>query len=350
MRYEFIVIGNDPAGLIAARAAAARNLRTAIVVPEMSLRSSEELSVCIRQMIPTLIDQQLSGDGPLNSHAVGVQNLARELQSIMHARRQRITDELNAHGIDQFIGDCEFINDQCVAVTCAAEQFTLHADQFVVATGTRTLRPSAIDFSADQIKVVEQFLETETQLPASVAIVGGNQFAMEFGLMLAALGSAVTMVNGREIPQLDDSVVGRLFDQAMDVGVKYLSQSQVIGVDAIADPAHPATRLYLDNGTQVQTQMTLWCDERKGNTEGMNLQKADACTDESFKLWCDHQMKTWNPRVAAIGNVVGFYQTEYSTVDAAEQIVNSMQTRGSVPRPIGLSRKNEIAKPTTIEF
>ncbi len=98
----------------------------------------------------------------------------------------------------RFTGDKSFVTD-------AGEE--IHADQVVIATGSRAVLPDIPGITLPQDHTSDTVMRLE-ELPARILILGGGYIAAEFAHIFGAFGSAVTVVNrsGSLLRSLDDSV------------------------------------------------------------------------------------------------------------------------------------------------
>ncbi|MBG6191857.1 mycothione reductase [Arthrobacter sp. CAN_A212] len=98
----------------------------------------------------------------------------------------------------RFTGDKSFVTD-------AGEE--IHADQVVIATGSRAVLPDIPGITLPQVHTSDTIMRLE-ELPARILILGGGYVAAEFAHIFGAFGSAVTVVNrsGSLLRSLDDSV------------------------------------------------------------------------------------------------------------------------------------------------
>jgi NAD(P) transhydrogenase len=330
MNYDIIIIGNDPAGIETAFAAAASNLRTAIVLsePDVVLACTEQLCDALSILVPELAVSRICGTGafaPTNQFTMD--DVRGELQSVIDDQRAIALERLNAHGVDTILGDARFVDKHTIAVG----PVELTADRFVIATGTRP--GSTLFTDGDNVTNAIQLLQRK-EIPDSLAVIGGNRIGMQLGLLFAGIGSAVTIIDGRPLVHCGIET-DLLIDRALELGVDFRLGSSMISADIVAENEATHVSVHLENGERMLVDLTLLAKPSLGNTDGLGLENIGLEADESSRLWCNDQLQTWQPHIHAIGNVVGYpIQTD---VETSLQILSaSFKTARQIPRPMGL--------------
>ena len=332
MNYDIIIIGNDPAGVETAFAAAASNLRTAIVLSESDgvLACTEQLCDALSILVPELAVSRICGTGvfaPTNQFTMD--DVRGELQSVIDDQRGIALERLNAHGVDTISGDARFIDKHTISVGAVE----LTADRFVIATGTRP--GSTVVTDGENVTNAIQLLQRKG-IPDSLAVVGGNRIGMQLGLLFAGIGSAVTIIDGRPLVHCGIET-DLLIDRALELDVDFRLGSSMISADIVSENEATHVSVHLENGKRLAVEQTVLANPSFGNTDGLGLNNVGLEADESSRLWCNDQLQTWQPHIHAIGNVVGYpVQTD---VETSLQILSAcFKTDKQIPRPMGLLR------------
>lgn len=235
--YDLIVIGSGPGGYTTAATAAATGLNVAIVerdlpggtclnrgcIPTKALCRSAEVALTVRSA---------SEFGMiLPESAVDY--------AAMVSRKNRIVDELR-QGVETLLGKVTVIKGEAVfnspsTISVGDLQYT--APRIIVATGSR---PATLPVPGSELAVNSDFMLAATELPQSLAIIGGGVIGMEFASIYSALGVDVTVVEFcKEIlPPFDSDIAKRLRMSMKRRGVKFHTSAQVTsltsGPDGIA--------------------------------------------------------------------------------------------------------------------
>ncbi len=339
--YDLLVLGDDPAGLATARRAARHGLSVGLVCPPVdALQTSTFLSEALRDLVPELAVDVLRGAQHARRHA-GAFSLG-DLRQLLIPRVDYVAETLferfRSIGTDVFKGHARFLDERAVEVAGENTAAILRAENFVVATGAafgtaqRSERLSGLVMTADQI------LGTG-QAPRRLIVVGADECAIEFAGLFAVSGSRVTLVDGSvAIETTDDSELDTLIDVAMAMGVNFQLGASVVGIDHVSGQSQPLVDVHLDSGSRLRADRVLMTNKRLGRTRGLNLSAAGLVTDDCYRLWCDHQHRTWQHHIFGVGEVVGFAPRDLDPMAQAKAVVDAIVHSQRVPAPLGIRR------------
>ena len=313
MRYDLVVIGSGPAGQKGAIAAAKLNKRVAVIDRQKSqlggvcLHTGTIPSKTMREAILHLSgyrQREIYGERYRDKRRITMQDLKRQIERVIENEVDVIRDQLDRNGIDMFGGEASFTGPHEIAVRNASGTIRLEADKVLVACGTKPARPGNIPFDGKRIFDSDEILNLET-IPRSLVVVGGGVIGIEYGIMFAALGVRVTIVDGRQrlLEFCDHEIVDALLFHARGLGMSFRLGEDVIGMDHLKD-GHVA--IQLESGKRLIGESVLFAVGRTGDTEGLNLAAAGLKPDERGRLWCDENQRTWAPHIYGVGDVVGF--------------------------------------------
>ena len=203
---------------------------------------------------------------------------------------------LGENGVEIHRGRARFLDAHTVEVN--GERLT--ADHIVIATGGR---PSAPDIPGAELGITSDgFFELKTQ-PSRVAVVGAGYIAVELAGVLAALGSATTLLIRHE-------EVLRSFDGMLRESVMEALHAERVHIEAHVQ----ATALTKTaEGLIVRCEAkhygpfdtVVWAIGRAPNTEGLCLEATGVETDKHGFIQTDAFQNTRTPGVYAIGDVTG---------------------------------------------
>lgn len=339
MRYDLVVIGNDPAGLNGAIAAAKLNKRVAVVEPRRlgtrgeSLRSGAIRSKAIRDSLVHLTGIQQRGGTVDSEHNVRQETMRDWKQKVASAVDREcdlVRRQLDRQGIALFCGEASFTDPHELIVEATEGSIRLTADYFLVACGTRPARPSQVPFDGRRVFDTDEILHIET-LPQSLIVVGGGVIGLECAMMFSMLGVHVTVIDGRAriLEFCDREIVDVLLLHGRSWGIEFRLGEDVIGIDHL-----PGDRVavQLESGKRLIGNAVLYAAGNVGDTAQLNLEAAGLELDDRGRLWCDENHRTWAPHIYGAGDVVGFPSLASVSLDQGRGAVCHAYGR---PLPVG---------------
>ena len=140
-----------------------------------------------------------------------------------------------------------------------------------------------------------------------MTVVGGGVIGTEYACVFAALGTRITLVEGRD--RLLSSADAE-FSAGVQLSLERMGSEIVLG-DAVVslerDPAkrENALRLKLKSGRRLRADKVLFSSGRGGNTAGLNLDGVGVALTERGNVKVDEHFRTSVPHIYAAGDVVG---------------------------------------------
>ena len=307
-RYNLVVIGAGPAGLIAAIGAAGLGAKVALI--ERHAMGGDCLNVgCVPSK--TLLAAAFAG---LDSGAALARVRAVRAAIAEHDSVQRY----RAAGVDVFLGEGSFISATSVRVASDAHgDATLQARKVVIATGARAALPPIPGLAESAPLTNETIFELATA-PKRLAIIGGGPIGCELAQAFARLGTQVDLVE--LLPRLmpaDESEAAELVASALRaVGVQLHLGA---GLKKIGRDASGRT-LHLESGASIVCDELLVAAGRQRNLEELGLDAAGIRWDAKHGIEVDAQLRTSARNVFAIGDVGSRLQFTHHA-DAQARIV-----------------------------
>src|SRR4030095_4733981 len=130
-------------------------------------------------------------------------------QDVVRSLREVVRQNIERHRIDLVRGLASFEDPQTVRVTPrdGGPDSLLGAEVVLIATGSLPSRRHDIPFAEGRIYDSDEIIRMR-RVPRSMAIVGAGVIGCEYATTFAALGSDVTLVDGRDrlLPFLDPEV------------------------------------------------------------------------------------------------------------------------------------------------
>jgi dihydrolipoamide dehydrogenase len=203
------------------------------------------------------------------------------------------------HGIDYVAGDLRFTRPDRAAVLLAdgGSRF-LEFRQAIVATGSRPAQLPALPVDGRRVVTSTGALAL-TDVPATVAVVGGGYIGLEIGTALSKLGARVTVVEAldRLLPSIDAALAKPVLAGQKRHGIAVRLGCSATGLDGeqlvVADA---------DGEQRVPADLVVVAVGRRPNTDDLGLELAGIDVDERGLVPVDsRRMATSN--IAAIGDV-----------------------------------------------
>ena len=287
--YDLIVIGGGAAGLAAAQAAAAARART-LLVAEGEIGGECTFTGCVPSK--TLIEAAARG-------ASFTEAAAAVRKAVAAIAATETVEMLTRHGIEVVRGRAAFISPREVT----ADGRVLRARGFVVATGSRPTVPPVSGLAGVPYLTNENVFGL-TELPASLAILGGGPVGCELAQALARLGSRVTLVEAapRLLPSADPAAATVISEVFAAEGITVRTGSPVETVTSIQNGGGFLLRLH--DTTEVTAEKLLVASGRTPATVGLGLADAGICRSGSA-VAVNSALATTARGVYAAGDVTG---------------------------------------------
>ena len=322
--YHLLVVGAGPAGLVAARAAAALGARVALIerdllggdclnhgcVPSKALIRSARLYADMRNALNFGVRE------PANievDFAMAMQRMRR-----VRARISRVDSaaQLADAGIDVFFGVARFTGRAAVDVDGTELRFK----KALIATGSRPLLP-AIAGLAEAGFLTNETVFDLTVLPKSLLVIGGGPLGCELAQAFARFGSRVAIAHAEPLflPKEERDAAQMVSAALSRDGVEVHLNARVVCV-RVEDGKRCVETVNDGNVTTIKVDQILTGIGRAPMIEGLGLEAAGVACDELAGIHVDDFLRTSNPRIYAAGDVCLEHKFTHSA-DAAARIV-----------------------------
>lgn len=230
MKYsDIIVIGSGPGGMEVAAGALRRGLSVTVVerdrlggtclnrgcIPTKALCRSAEVirNVAEASEFGITVDAFSLDYGKALARKDKIVDNLRDNVALMLSKAEIVTGEARFAGVDKVEVNGEFYS----------------APKIVIATGST---PASLPIPGASLAIDSDTLLSATELPGSIAIIGGGVIGMEFACILAAFGVDVTVIEYfKEIlPNFDRDVAKRLRTSLSRSGVKIITGAEVTAI------------------------------------------------------------------------------------------------------------------------
>ncbi len=296
---DLLVLGGGAGGLGAARAARWEGASVALV-SDAPLGGDCTWTGCV----PSKALIEASRDG--STFAEGLDRVRRVTQ---HIGAGEDADTLRSEGVDVVEGRGTFVGPRSVEVAMHdGGTRTVTGRTVVIATGSRPAAPPIEGLSDVPYLTNETFFE-QTELPASMIVLGGGPIGCELGEAMQRFGTQVTLLE--YAPQ----ILNRFEPDAAALVADGL---RARGVDLITDAraqrvSYTGGRFVVElHGRTVEADQLLVAAGRSPNTSGMGLDVAGVELTDRGHIATDQYLRTSVPKVFAVGDVNGKHMLSHA--------------------------------------
>ncbi len=325
--YDLLIIGAGPAGMVAARAAAALGARVALIerhrlggdslnygcIPSKSLIRTARLYAEMRHATNF-------GALPPSPIAVDFPAVMLRLQRI-RARISR-TDSaatLVQAGIALFFGNARFVGPDAVDV----DGVRLRFKKALIATGSRPALPAIPGLDAADCLTSETVFDLQT-LPKSLLVIGGGPLGCELAQAFARLGTRTVISHSEALflPQEERDAAQMVSDTLARDGVEIHLNTMVqkVRVDGGVKSVDLLSAGYT---TTTTVDQILTGVGRLPAVEGLDLEAASVVYDAENGIHVDDFLRTSNPRIYAAGDACLEHKFTNTAVVSARIVVRN---------------------------
>lgn len=316
-QYDVVVVGGGPGGYVAAIKAAQLGLKTACIEKRGTLGGTCLNVGCIpsKALLNSSHHYEFAKKG-LKKHGVSAEGVTYDFGKMMGAKDKAVRQLTGGieflfkkNGVDYVkgAGSLSGSNSVTAALEDGSSQ-TLQTKNVLIATGSEVspLPPCPVDNEAGRIVDSTGALAL-TEVPATMAVIGGGVIGLEMGSVYARLGTKVTVIEFLDgiVPAVDREIAKEFQKLLGKQGFKFqlstkVTKSEVTGsgVTLTTEPSAGGDESTLD------VDVVLVATGRRPYTEGLGLDALGIETDKLGRIQVDHEFKTAVPSIYAIGDCI----------------------------------------------
>ncbi|OZB96560.1 dihydrolipoyl dehydrogenase [Paenibacillus sp. XY044] len=345
---DTLVIGSGPGGYAAALRSAQLGMTTAIVersriggvcthvgcIPSKALIGEAHRFKLHKQWNHTVAadsfdDAQAYKEAVVNKQAGGVQYL------------------LKTAGVMILEGEASLIDEHTASIQQAGAEQRISFKNAILATGSRPIELKALPYGGRIMSSTEAL--SLSQIPKSLAVIGGGYIGVELGQMYAKFGTKVTILEGggQVLPGFEADLAAPVVRQLNEDGITIITEA--IAVNAEQD-ASGLTLHYVTQGEQhaVRAEYALVTVGRRPNTDGgLGLENIGLQATGKGLIETDVQCRTAVPHIFAIGDITAgpalAHKASYEAKVAAEAIAGKPSIVDYRAMPLVVFSEPELA-------
>ena len=319
MHCPVVVLGGGPGGYAAAFLAADEGLEVTIVESEPRLGGTCLLRGCIPSKALLHVAKVIQEVDELRNDWGVVYDAKPKIDiDKVRARKEKVIDNLTG-GLGQLAkrrnvtviqARGSFVNSTTLKLEGDHESIPddglLTFDHCILATGSIPAMPPSFDIGSDRVMDSTGALNL-ADIPETLLVVGGGYIGLEMGSVYAQLGSKVTVVELAEglLPGADRDLVKPLAKRIDEICEGRVLLNTKVGSLAEEDGKIEVTFEGPGKFGHEKFDRVLVSIGRRPVTRGIGLENTQVEINERGFVVCDHQQRTADPHIFAIGDVAG---------------------------------------------
>lgn len=204
-------------------------------------------------------------------------------------------------------GKANFLNSTTLLVKKTdGNNKELSFDKIIIATGSRITTIPSLNFESKRLLNSTSALDLPA-IPKSLLVIGGGYIGLELGSVYQALGSKVSVVEMLDglLPGADRDLVSHLSKRIKEKFESIMLNSTVVEMQEVKDGIQ--VKIQDAEGKTIENtyDYVLMSIGRKPDTSGLGLENTKVKLSERGWISINNQLKTDDPNIYAIGDIVG---------------------------------------------
>lgn len=340
-QFDIVIIGGGPGGYAAALYGAAAGLNVALVERDkVGGTCLHRGCVPAKEFLETAhvrrtIDHASAfgfGTGPVTVDFAVSQTRKNDVVDKLY---KGLSGLLKGRKVTIFEGTARLDADHVVRVVDGSDAgVEARGTNVILAAGSVPRTLPGFDVDGTIVLTSDEFLDLST-LPSSAVVVGGGAIGCEFASMLSDMGTTVTVLEG--LPTIlagcDSEVVSVVQRSFKKRGIDVRAGVNVTG----HSPKKGGTTVHVEGGDDVDVDVVVLAVGRRPRSEGLLGEGTGVEVNDRGFVVADSSMRTANPNVFAIGDIVA-NTPQLAHVGFAEAIVAIKTILGEPVVPVDYDR------------
>lgn len=309
LHFDVAVIGAGPGGYVAAIKASQMGKKVCLIekgllggtclnvgcIPTKTLISNSHVLHIVKNAAVFGID--------IKGFDVDYSKSVKRKDEVIDKIRKGLEGLIKANQIEIIRGNAEFISNFEIKVKGEHPKM-IKADKVIIASGSEPMKLSSIEPDHKMIFNSTSVLSM-TELPKSMAIIGGGYIGCEFAALFKEYGVDVTIIEALDsIVQAQGKSVSEALTTAMNKRGVHIKLKQPLESYQKFDD-HVV--LKLADGTEIKAENVLVSVGRSVYTQGLGLEKTGIACGPRGEIMVNDHMETSVKGIYAIGDVTGKY-------------------------------------------
>ena len=335
--FDLLVVGGGSGGVRAARMAAQRGARVALVEAQAMGGTCVNVGCIPKKLYSYAAHFAESFE---ESHGFGWVGPAPTLDwSALKAGRAREITRLNGiylqllkgAGVQIIEGWATLVDPHTVEV--AGQRYS--AKNLLIATGGT---PSVPDIAGREHVITSNEIFDIDPFPKRLLVVGGGYIACEFASIFNGLGSQVTQLyrGGQVLRGFDDDVRNFIAAEMLKAGVDLRLNADVVNITRTPSDTKNVGPLWvhLADGSTLEVDAVLYATGRVPNVKGLGLEALGVAQKADGSIQVDAKYQTTIPNIYAVGDVTARIQLTPVALGEAMVVVDHLlgPAPGKAPR------------------
>lgn len=303
--YDYLVIGGGSGGIASANRAGMHGAKVALIEENQLGGTCVNLG-CVPKKVMWYVAEmmesfkhygegygiELNGEPTLNFKKM-VENREKYISFLHKAYKSG----LDSNNVELIKGRASFVDDSTVEVN--GKEYT--AKHILIATGGQ---PKRLDIPGGDLGIVSDGVFDLTELPKSVAVIGGGYIGVEMSNIFHALGSDTHMFVRKPQPLYNfDSIICEGFAEISKKEGRNIHTNKT--VEKVEQLGEKQYKLYFADGTTHETELLIWATGRTPNTDGLNVEAAGVNLYPGGYVEVDQYQNTTGHNIYSVGDVTG---------------------------------------------
>jgi len=311
---NLLIIGAGPGGYAAAFLAADLGLNVTLIDKEKNPGGVCSYRGCIPSKallhVSKLINESKESSHwgiEFQSPKIDVDKLRSWKDGVVSKLTGGLGQLTKARKINYIQGTAEFINSNSVEVVKVdGTKTTLTFDKAIIATGSSPLKVPSLSLNSPRLLDSTSALDIQN-IPETLLVVGGGYIGLELGTVYNALGSKVSVVEMTPglLPGADRDLVNILSKNITSKFHSIMLNTKV--VEMKEEKKGIKVKFESPDGSFKEEifEKVLVSIGRVPNSKGFGLENTKVIIDNKGFIEVDKQLRTNDPNIFAIGDVVG---------------------------------------------
>ncbi len=331
---DLLVIGAGPGGYVAAIYAAKNGLKVTLVekaelggtclnvgcIPTKAIVKSSE--ICHNAHNASHFGVQLDGD-----ITVDMKQVIKRKDEVKDRLVSGIDFLMKKNEINVISGEAAFVDAGTVAVT-GNQNYSIKAKDIIIATGSKISKIAIPGIDLPFVLNSTTALSC-TDLPKSIAVIGGGVIGMEFAFIYKNFGVDVHVIEfmDRLLTMVDRDISKEIQEIAKEENIHVHTNSKVMKIQSSVDGKAVITYEDKDGEHLLVSDKVLVAIGREPNLDGLAIENSGVLlNDRGRGIKVDSSMRTNIQHIYAIGDVTNIIQlahvASHQGIVAVENIIN----------------------------